>query len=101
MLAWGSAGGSSVSEFVGARRPVGAIAQQRLVRMLALGACVADVVLAVDHLAALRIGHDVVRGMVVAPLALLGVAAVAGRGDGLGGVELGFDRARGRADRAT
>ena len=98
MLAWGSAGGSVIR--FAARRPVGAIAQQRLVRMLALGRLGAHVVLAVDHLAALRIGHHVVRHVVVPPLALF-VAAVVGRGDAFGGVELGFDRARRRRDRAA
>jgi len=56
----------------------------------------ADVVLAVDHLAAFRVDHDIVRGVVGALLALL-VAAVTGRSDAFCGMELGLDRARGRA----
>src|SRR5215213_1694081 len=64
--------------------------------MLALRRLGADVVLAVDHLAAFRIDHDIVRGVVGTLLALL-VAAAAGRCYALRGAEFGLDRRRGRA----
>ena len=48
---------------VWARRAIGALAQQRLIRVLALSSVRAHVVLAVDHLAAFRIDHHVMRHM--------------------------------------
>jgi hypothetical protein len=94
MLAWGSIGGSVIR--FASRRPIGSVAQQRLIRVLALLRVRAHVVLAVDHLAAFRIDHDVVGHVIGMPFVLI-VAAVAARNDGFCGIELGFDRPRGRA----
>jgi hypothetical protein len=67
-----------------------------LIRVLALFRVRAHVILAVDYLAAFRIDHDVVRHVIGMPFVLF-FAAVAGRGDGFCGIELGLDRPRGRA----
>ena len=56
-----------------------------------VGGTGAHVVLAVDHLAAPRIDHHVVRSMVVTRVALLG-AGIARRADHLGRVEIGVWR---------
>ena len=78
------------------RMLIGAVAQQRLIGMHGFVDVRAHVVLAVDHLATLRIGHHVVRQVIRMPLALL-MAAVVGCSDTFVTVELGLDGTRRRA----
>jgi flagellar basal body rod protein FlgB len=82
-------GGGSTIRFA-AIRPIGAQSGQGLVRVLALGGLRANVVLAVDHLAAFRVDNHVVGHVVVTVLAL--ICAVGCCLDAFRSIEFGLDR---------